>query len=333
MTESDEGRPLSRREIRLREMAATGSLPTAEPPQAVPETPAQGSAGDLDISPFHPDGTPRTRREMRELREIALAEQGDLEIEQTQAFTPQDFEEAIAAAGSDFEDEDGDEETAEPAEQAETKQAEPGQAEAETEPIESRAAGGPVSEPTSGYSFPDIAPLDEGASIFDDPALRTAPRPNGAQATGGDFDDLISRAVAQEGAAGTTNASALILPNMGHTGQLSGPIGETGELFITGSIDLPKSLGETGGHAALLDSVQGDPDDIVLGEHPGHHDDAIAPVSAAKAVSARAASTSVVAAPEKEKSKLPLVLIATGGGLLVVIAGLAIWAVSSGFFA
>lgn len=318
MSESDGGRPLSRRELRLRASAATGVMPAEPSPQAAePETPTLLS--EPEISPLHPDGTPRTRREMRELRELALAEQGDLELEQTQAFTREDFEEALKAAETGPSEID----VAEAEAPTDSATVDP----VDTDPVPAAAAA------TPNYSFPDIAPLDENASVFDDPAVHTTSRATGSQEGGGDFDELISRAVAQEGAAGTTNASALILPDMGHTGQLSGPIGETGELFITGSIDLPKSLGETGGHAALLDSVQGDPDDLALGEHHAHQDASIAPVSAARAVSARAASTSVVAAPEKEKSKLPVVLIATGGGLLVVIAGLAIWAVASGFFA
>lgn len=326
MSESDGGRPLSRRELRLREVATTGVEPVEPAPKA-PEPVAPAAAVEPEISPFHPDGTPRTRREMRELRELALAEMGDLELEQTQAFTREDFEEALRGHEPEAEVDATAAMVATVAAEDESDAVVPDQ--------ELEAAGEVIvaeAEP-QGYSFPDIAPLDESASVFDDPAVRAAARSDSGPVGGGDFDELISRAVAQEGAAGTTNASALILPDMGHTGQLGGPIGETGELFITGSIDLPKSLGETGGHAALLDSVQGDPDDLNLGEHPTHEDTSIAPVSAARAVSARAATTSVVAAPEKEKSKLPLVLIATGGGLLVIIAGLAAWAVTSGFFA
>lgn len=327
MTEAEEGRPLSRRERRLREMAEAGELsaeqPSAEEPPVLQAPPASEVEAELDepeISPFNPDGTPRSRREMRELRERAFAErqatEPDYDLEKTQAFSLEDLEEAQAAAAAEEPD------------APET---------AEVEIIEEPAAGG---DDAPAYSFPDIAPLDEGGSVFDDPAVRLAGAQadeggeDGENAGGGEFDDLISRAVAQEGAANPTNASALILPDMGHTGGISGPIGETGELFITGSIELPKSLGETGGHSALLDSVQGDPDEFALGEAPGPGDSGIiAPVSAARAVSARSTAASVVTSPEKEKRRLPIALIATGGGLLIVIAGLAIWAASTGFFA
>ena len=43
------------------------------------------------------------------------------------------------------------------------------------------------------------------------------------------------------------------------TGGLTGPLGGTGELYVTGSLKLPKSLGETGGHSSLHDSIEFDP--------------------------------------------------------------------------
>lgn len=460
MSESDEGRPLSRRERRLREMAEAGMLSAEEAP--VEEPRAAVSLDEPEISPLNPDGTPRSRRELRELREQALAErrqaeEAEFDLEKTQAFSLEDIEEATATGGAeevlgadeglradeglgaaaaeaeavetefavvdggpggprtveaeiiaegatteslaedaaddaDLEEllgdlaapetealdldldlesveSDGgadaavtghadarftdDEFADDEAVSAEAEVAEAREETVETEEPETEHPGAerhddPASEAREpdaaageqhgdalgepAYSFPDITPLDEGGSVFDDPAVRVS---GTAPAQGGDFDDLISRAVAQEGAASPTNASALILPDMGHTGQLSGPLGETGELFITGSIELPKSLGETGGHSALLDSVQGDPDEFALGEAPASNRDSgiIAPVSAARAVSARSTAASVVAAPEKEKSRLPIALIATGGGLLVVIAGLGIWAAATGFFA
>lgn len=199
------------------------------------------------------------------------------------------------------------------------------------EPEEPEAPAAPVSA-TPAYSFPDIAPPEEWRSVFDDPASRTTPGAPGDAA--GDFDDLISRAVAQEGATGSANTSALILPTMPEdTGGLTGPLGGTGELYVTGSLKLPKSLGETGGHSALHDSIEIDPitgaeteDTQMTGQGP-------APVSARHAVSARMdSSIPVVAKPAKERSKLPLVLSLTGGGLLVAVVALGIWGASNGMF-
>lgn len=187
--------------------------------------------------------------------------------------------------------------------------------------------------PTEAYSFPDIVPPEEWRSVFDDPASRQVNAGAGAQA--GDFDDLISRAVAQEGAAAASNTSALILPTMpDDTGGLAGPLGATGELFVTGSFDLPRSLGETGGHSTLHDSLKFEPFEFPDAPAAGETgDSSLAPVSAKSAVSARMPSgIPVVAKPTKEQSKLPLILGLSGGGLLVVVVGLGIWGVSSGLF-
>ena len=184
------------------------------------------------------------------------------------------------------------------------------------------------------YSFPDIAPPEEWRSVFDDPSGREFQNESEQNPESGDFDDLISRAVAQEGSTGGTGSSALILPTMPEdTGGLTGPLGATGDLYVTGSLKLPKSLGETGGHSALHDSIEMDP---ITGDQVPPRDEANegpAPVSARHAVSARVdSSIPVVAKPTREKSKLPLVLSLTGGGLLVVVVGLGAWGASNGFF-
>ena len=202
------------------------------------------------------------------------------------------------------------------------------------DPVAGEAAAEPAEENPSQkatYSFPDIAPPEEWRSVFDDPSSRKVPDQGGQ---GGDFDDLISRAVAQEGTSTTAGTSALILPAMPEdTGGLAGPIGTTGELYVTGSLKLPKSLGETGGHSALHDSIEMDP---ITGEEtgdPGMASEGPAPVSARHAVSARAASgVPVVAKPARERSKLPLVLSLTGGGLLVAVVALGVWGASNGMF-
>ncbi|QBE49973.1 hypothetical protein [Leucobacter triazinivorans] len=189
----------------------------------------------------------------------------------------------------------------------------------------------------TSYSFPDIAPPEEWRSVFDDPSARIVPDQGAGNANAngdGDFDDLISRAVAQEGSTGSTGGAALILPSMPEdTGGLTGPLGGTGDLYVTGSLKLPKSLGETGGHAAMHDSIEVDP---ITGAEPDEAQttgQGPAPVSARHAVSARAASgMPVVAKPAKERSKLPLVLSLTGGGLLIAVIALGAWGASNGLF-
>lgn len=450
MTDQDESRPLSRREIRLREMAAAGVAPeeTPAPQEAVAAgDTATDASDDIEISLFDETGRQRSRRELRALREQALAERAAAQQEAASAVEaepepepevvepdpaqaeavepdpdpvevePELVEPEPAAEGPDAEEAEPElvlpetvafdviaDQQPEPANdfeallheiaaenasalseaevfaepdggpQSEIEPEAQVQAELEVEPeaqtepdvpaepeiqaeleigpeaaVEAEAApaaaaedfeahdyAAPVSAaPSQGYSFPDIAPLDEGQSIFDDPALQVM-NAQGAQ-TGPDtgdgrgFDDLITRAVAQEGAASSTNTSALILPSMPETDGLSGPIGETGELFVTGSFELPKSLSETGGHAALHDSVEADPLDE-LGFSEATPTGMMAPVSASRAVSARSVQGALVAEATKDKSKMPVVLIATGGVLVLGAAGLIVWAAASGLF-
>lgn len=209
---------------------------------------------------------------------------------------------------------------------AETDSSEKGEAEAPE----------PEQETKQGYSFPDIVPPEEWRSVFDDPSTRvvpTAPRADSPGSTGG-FDDLISRAVVEEGGTDGSNSAALILPSMPEDGGLSGPIGSTGELFVTGSIDLPKSIGETGGHASLHDSIEmdpveepGSPQAPIPSEHDG------GPVSARRAVSA-VSQTGVptISEVKKDRSKLPLVLSLTGGTLVLGVGALVVWGAANGFF-
>ena len=58
----------------------------------------------------------------------------------------------------------------------------------------------------------------------------------------------------------------------------------------------------------------------------------MAPVSASRAVSARGSQGPLVADASKDKSKMPVVLIATGGVLVLGAVGLIVWAATSGLF-
>ncbi|RGE22484.1 hypothetical protein [Leucobacter sp. wl10] len=336
---SDEGEPADTSEgFEESAVAASASEDAADEPEAVPEpkqkrrfwqrgkdTEERGAAAE-DAAAEEP---PATAPEAEPVEEVPAGPSAP-------ADAPARAEEA---ARSDSEQEPVEEavetvviaevppvpaaEAAEPASEVEVEPA--SEAESAPEPPESP-------EQKTSYSFPDIAPPEEWRSVFDDPDSRTVPDQSGKPA-GGDFDELISRAVAQEGSTGGAGGAALILPSMPEdSGGLAGPLGSTGELYVTGSLKLPKSLGETGGHAALHDSIEMDP---ITGAEP---DDAQtagqgpAPVSARHAVSARATAGPVVAKPAKERSKLPLVLSLTGGGLLIAVVALGVWGASNGMF-
>lgn len=186
------------------------------------------------------------------------------------------------------------------------------------------------------YSFPEVSPDPESRSIFQ--TTGTVPYTPTVDLDGNEsdpFDDIITRAVADEGAASPTNTSALILPVLPDTTDLTGALNETGEIVITGSIELPKILGETGGHADLHDALDmheaavlgHDVHEVVLEPETGTQ-----PVSAARAVSAQASQNAIVSANPKSDSKLPLILAISAGGLLVVVSGVFVWAASTGLF-
>jgi len=436
MSDEEKDRPLTRRERRLREAAEAAASEAAEAPRepevsvstaAVdePETDPFSEA-DIEISPFNEDGSLRSRREIRQLREAAIAElraaaaennaepepepeaaaeveadagagvegqaethtgaEADTEAEaeaeaeadtepeleaevesetgspydprlaETQPFSAEDLEAFAEESAKTETAEQGESSEADGAEIAEPDTADQDDAEAPHDeedaaddasdsdaPAADSSAGAsaaeadgsgdiesaeePASEATGGYSFPDIAPLDDQVSVFD-----RYPRTHDVADSGNDdFDDLISRAVNEE-TASTLNTSALILPTLPDSASLSGPLGETGEFFVTGSIEMPRSLGETGGGAGIHDSAEIDALDELGFESVHATGDPIAPVAARRAVSATGTHTPIVANQPTEKSRLPLLLMCTGGGLLVAILGLLGWGFASGTF-
>lgn len=125
------------------------------------------------------------------------------------------------------------------------------------------------------------------------------------------FDQIVARGISAGGIPTTTNA--LILPVIPHQGTTSGPLTSTGEIMVTGSIDLPRSLGATGQHPNVYDSSDMDQLLDQLDE-VGHHSD-VAPVSASRAVSTHASTRGVMAPPSKPGLTLPAVLTITAGVL------------------
>jgi hypothetical protein len=131
------------------------------------------------------------------------------------------------------------------------------------------------------------------------------------------FDDLVGRGIGAGGIPTTTNA--LILPAIPRQGT-GGPITSTGEIMITGSIDLPRSLGATGQLPNLFDSSEMDRMLDQLDEG-GHHND-VAPVSASRAVSTHTSTRGVMTPPRKRGASLPTVLAITAAVLAIGVLSL-----------
>ena len=171
------------------------------------------------------------------------------------------------------------------------------------------------------------APLSAAAA---EPAPASVPEPSGfvppvghwtTQSDEPDDDTAPGRALGTH----TGQTNALILTDQ-QVADVTGALNATGEIIITGSIDLPRSLGATGSQARIDNS---DIDRLLeQGDAESAETDA-APVRASRAISTHTSTRSVVlAASQPASSKLPLIL-GIGGGVLgagiigVVIAGFA----------
>lgn len=140
-----------------------------------------------------------------------------------------------------------------------------------------------------------------------------------AQATtpGQPFDQFMSSGSGASGSPTTTNA--LILPSIPLQGSSSGPLTATGEILITGSYDLPRSLGSTGHHPSNFDSSDMDHSDS---DDDSGYTSTVAPVSASRAVSTHASTRGVMTPPAKSGNSLPTVLAVTAAVLAVGVLAL-----------
>ncbi|MFF1632933.1 hypothetical protein [Leifsonia sp. NPDC058248] len=133
------------------------------------------------------------------------------------------------------------------------------------------------------------------------------------------FDQIISRGVGPSGAATTTNA--LILPTL-PTPDATGPLTSTGEILVTGSIDLPRGLGSTGAHPNRIDSS--DLDRLLESDENEFNTSEVAPIRASRAVSTHTSTRGVITPPKKRGGRLPVVLSITAAVLAVGVIGLLI---------
>lgn len=333
-TTDADGNPLSRREVRQLRQAAIEELRAqkrAELAEVAAETEAAEAQPVEEPAALASTDTPTESLSLEDLREIA--EDSNVAVD------PPAPDEDVDVLEQLIEDADVDTaavESPDTGTEREDQEAQP-EAVSESDGEEQDEPVSPTVPDEDGYTFPDIKPLEVERPVFDDPSVRTVGTPDSAgQGTG--FDDMIERAVADENASVHTGASSLILPSIPGTDGLSGPIGSTGELFITGSFELPKSIGETGGHAHLQESISKDEaqDPVeMLGLTDVYETSEFdsAPVSASRAVSTRSLDKSGITTPEVQNdNKKSMILIGTGGGLILLLVGAGIWAIQSGLF-
>ncbi|PZE66464.1 hypothetical protein [Curtobacterium sp. MCBD17_021] len=124
-------------------------------------------------------------------------------------------------------------------------------------------------------------------------------------------------------------SSAIILPNSA-LADPTGALNATGEVILTGSIDLPSSLSSTGSHRP----IDGAEVDRMLDQQDEQPDTDASPVRASRAVSSHTSTRQVVLAAAKPKdSKTPVVLAVAASAVGVVAAGVIVIAlVATNFF-
>jgi hypothetical protein len=138
------------------------------------------------------------------------------------------------------------------------------------------------------------------------------------------FDQLLARGTT--GSHGTSNA-LIMTPSTGGSAIVA-PITATGEVLITGTLNLPEGLGSTG-HAP--GTADGKEIDAVLldGELPAHSSPT--PIAASAAISTVKTNGDVIKPPAPEKgSKLMMTLAITAGVLALALVGVLILAFVTG---
>ncbi|UYN84601.1 MAG: hypothetical protein KIT89_05350 [Microcella sp.] len=277
--------------------AAPRSEPPVEPaPVHVIVPPAQG-LGALEQT--------RSRRELRESRAAqTIAEQPAFSVTEAAPAAP-------AAPVAPTHDDDGVvHATIEPApvEAAPMEAApiEPAPVEAallESAPVAPAAPAAPVVPVSTGSHW------SVGIHDADDP-----------------FENTFSREV---GSTAALNTNALVLPEM-PTGSIAGPVAGTGEIIVTGMIDVSRVVSSTGTVPTMHDSP--DIDDLF---EPGDHEVAApdsAPVSALKAVSSHTGTHTVMTGKRSTSNVVTTVLVATTVVMAVVAIGLFVVAAVNGLF-
>jgi len=217
--------PMTRRERREMEQreaealaAQTAAVPVVEQPSAtspVDRIVEEVSAPIPITRPTHePPAPPMTRRERREMEERLRAQQESTEQQVAPVPAPQTAARAVDTGVGVVDDYPG---TSQPAAVAEPET---------------------VVEPSAGPAAPAALP-----PVFDAPVV---PPRSGFPIASDDLDaEEAELASSREVGSGSPATHALILPTT-PTIDIAGPIGDTGEILVTGQIPLPRLVTETG---------------------------------------------------------------------------------------
>ena len=303
--------PLTRRAAR-EARSGTGEQPSVDAATAgIEDTASTGGQVVLDA-----DGQPLTRRRLREMRETGLipivtpsaapVAEGEPEV------APEPEAGASVAPGPHY----FRPSASIPRETAPQPEARPAEASQSETP-----------QPTAPQ--PEVPQSETAQSAFAPvPAVAGAPVPTWTAPEGHwtrqleQEDDLEVTASREVGGASTS--SVLVVSEVPKVVDLGGPLGETGQMLLTGSVTLSPDFAATGA-IKRLDS-DADLSDGFDGPHPVTGDSA-APLRASAIASQHALGTPIVAGSKPRASRAINVLIVTAAVLAVLVTGLVVTAV------
>ncbi|MDO8336752.1 MAG: hypothetical protein Q7T15_00665, partial [Microcella sp.] len=281
------------------ESAPSVESPAVEQPSPI-EPPAPETAAEpeppTDAEPFVMPEYTMTRRELRALREA--------HAQQSSAVEP---EPAL----------DGDHES---------------ESEAPAELDAPEAAPLHLWQPTStGASAPAplIEPGPPASSEVAAPVVSTATGSHWSAGFHEPADDPFENTFSRQVGSASVSTNALVLPEM-PVGSLAGPVPGTGEIIITGMVDVPSSIASTGAVPSVHDSP--DLDDLI---DPGDREfvsSDSAPVSAINAVSSHTATRNVISGPQPRGAMLTTVLIVSTVVMAIAAVTIFVVAAANGLF-
>jgi hypothetical protein len=130
------------------------------------------------------------------------------------------------------------------------------------------------------------------------------------------MENTMGRTVGGGSVAVTT--SALILPSVPQASDFNTPFAATGEILVTGSIDLPRSLASTGAHPHRVDNS--DFEDDPLDSQVASADSA--PIRAIRAVSTHTSTRGVIESKRPQNNRVTTAIIVATSVLALAVAGL-----------
>jgi hypothetical protein len=202
----------------------------------------------------------------------------------------------------------------------------------EPDPIAPAAETAPEVAPESVVLVEPVPPVTPAveAEVVESLTPVAPVTPTGHWSTQSDLDEAtqvnestISRNVG--GGSGVITTSALVLPSLpsAEYAQLG-----TGEILVTGSIDLPHSLATSGAHPTQLDEHQLD-HELDPGDHQVVSTDS-QPVRAIKAVSSHTSTRNVIVAKKPAGNRALTVLIVSAAAMAAVVVTLLVVGLVSG---